>query len=119
MPATATPSIYDPKILARDNDVNNSDVTEYTAPVGEAGVKVTSIQVVNKTASSITLRLWRRIGGTNYYIAYDAAIPGNGLPLFLVTPDSAIYLEPGEEIHAQAGSATGLDLTIDGIEMKD
>lgn len=117
MAAGATPTIYDPKLLFRDSDVTNSDTTQYTAPA-EAGVRLTAAIVVNKTTSAITLKFWRETsGGTIIYICYDMSVPGTGAPVRL--PVEGICLDASEELHTNAGAATGLDMFVDGIELKD
>lgn len=120
MAAGASPTVYDPKNLFRDADVNSADVTEYTATTAEAGTRVMSMAVINTTSAPILFSAWRRAGGVNYAIIGDpgtatASIDATGYPIQL----PPMFLNADEEIHAIAGAATGLDFWADGIEMKD
>lgn len=124
MAATATPTIYDPKPLAQIASLSTTDNTVvYTAPTSEAGVRVESILVVNKTASAVTITLYHKnSAGTNYLIAYLVSIPATGLPIDLLKDCGPLYLAGGataDNINGDAGTATALDVNVYGIEMKD
>lgn len=109
----------DPKVLFLDADVNSADVTEYTVPAGEAGGRIMSLSAVNKTTAAITVRVWVVRSAVSYYLAYDASIPPNGFPVFIVTPSTSFYLDASDVIHALASTATGIDMICTGFELKD
>ena len=117
MAAGATPTIYDPKTLAQVSNFSTTpNTTVYTAPVGEAGVKVERIVITNKTGSAATCTLKHFDGSIENAVLNAASVPGDGYPVVL---ELGIYLDASDVIRGNAGTATALDIGVYGIEMKD
>jgi hypothetical protein len=124
MAAGATPTIYDPKPLAQLADFSTTaNTTIYTAPTSEAGVKVESIIVCNKTASAVTITVkHKNSAGTRYTLANAVSIPATGLPIDLLADCGPVYIAGGstaDVLDGSAGTASALDVNVYGIELKD
>ena len=117
MSATAKPTIYDPKTLAQVASLSvTANTTIYTAPAGEAGVKVERIVITNKTANAVTVTLKHFDGSVENVICNAASIPGDGFPIVL---ELGIYLDAADVIRGNAGTGSAIDLGLYGIEMDD
>ncbi len=123
MAAGATPTIYDPKVLARVISMGTGAATTiYQAPTIEAGVMVQGIVVSNKTGISCTLSLGQTdVGGTvaNLMTTYTC-LPTNTFNVCDIT--GPITLNGGgtaDILNGQASIGTCLDISVYGVEMKD
>ena len=96
--------------------VGTTVVTLYTVPSGKTGL-VKDIHITNLTSSEVTVSLWLDPNGTSATdseaIFKDFGIPAND---FLHWSGFKVMSE-NSTIKAQAGTASGVTITIDGAEV--
>lgn len=101
-------------LKARAAAVSTSEATVFTAP----GFSIVySILVANKTAWATTVTVkWRDTSATtDYHIAYQTPIQGNGTYPFELG-EHGIPLEEGDLIKVTAGDTNALDVTVVAFE---
>lgn len=120
MAAGATPTIYDPKILFKGLLTTTVTTTLYTAPTGEAGVKIERIILTNVlgtgATAAVTIDHADTAGANPFKIMDVAKIPGDGFPVVL---ELGIYLAATDLLRGGCATASAVHVLIYGIEMKD
>ena len=118
MSATATPTIYDPKILYKGLLTTTLTTTLVTAPSAEAGVKIERIVLTNitATAAAVTIDHADTAGANPFKIMNAASIPGDGYPVVL---ELGIYLNTTDLLRGGAGTSSAVHILVYGQEMAD
>jgi hypothetical protein len=74
-------------------------------------IKVNDIVVANYTTSSIQTNVAISRGINEFYLAGNMSIPANST-LIVLAKDTAIYMEEGDYLEANASSATAGHITV-------
>jgi hypothetical protein len=104
-------SIYGKTIGASLSTTTTTDILE--CPSNRV-LKVNSIIVANVNGTSsadATVYYWDSTNTTRYALAYTIAVPAD-TTLVVVSKDSAIYLEEGDQIEAGSSSSSSLNIVI-------
>lgn len=119
----ATPAVYNPISKPDAPDVAPTSLGAwYTAPTGgtNRGVRIGHLRVTNITTSVVTLQITVTESGggagSNKAEAWNARILPNGKPYYFLIGE---YLDPGDVIGVQAGTASALAVKLVGWEMTD
>ena len=120
MSATATPTIYDPKILYKGLLTTTLTTTLVTAPAAEAGVKIERIVLTNilgtGASANVTIDHADTAGANPFKIMSAASIPGDGFPTVL---ELGIYLNTTDLLRGGCATASAVHCLIYGQEMAD
>lgn len=73
-------------------------------------LKINDVQIANYTTSSIQANVTVGRGTTNFFLAGNMAVPANST-LIVIAKDTAIYMEEGDYLGANASSATAAHIT--------
>lgn len=73
-------------------------------------LKINDVLVANYTTSSIQTNVVVGRGSTVFYLAGNMAVPANST-LVVVAKDSALYMEEGDYLQANASSATAAQIS--------
>lgn len=73
-------------------------------------VKLNDVIIANYTTSSIQTNVTIGRGSTSFYVAGNLSVPANST-LIVLAKDSAIYMEEGDYLQANASSATAAQIT--------
>ncbi len=90
--------------------------TEIVAAPSGTDTKVTTLNLCNRTASAVTVRVALsdtagNAGTTGYEIEYDASIPANG-----VLERTGIVLSASNGLHVYAGTANAISAVAYGLD---
>lgn len=108
-----------PKVLIAQQNIPATVTTAYTSPVGGKGTWVDQMDVCNYTSTAATIRVWVvPVGGT----AVDSAIRVIDKSIAskaTVSLDEVVgsFLNPGDFIAWQAGTATAVNGGASGREL--
>jgi hypothetical protein len=96
------------------SELTTGAVLQYTAPTLTT-TQIAACTVSNKTGSPATVTVTiTPSGGSARNIVYQVTVPANTqFPLYAVVGQ---VLDPGDAIHALAGTASALDFHLSGFE---
>jgi hypothetical protein len=109
----------DPQALY-EGQLTTSETSVYTAPAGRV-VTIASVDLVNTTSSAATARIDRVPAGSSDGTTkevFNGSVAANStvtLPTGLGNEELCV-LEAGDRLYVSAGTASAIDITINGIE---
>lgn len=122
MAASATPTIYDPKVGAVGALSTTLTTTLYTAPSSEAGVKIMAIIVTNTGAATRAITVDHKPSGTGRKLVSAMSLPPDGVGvdiIGLLGLKNGYFIDQADLIRGGQDSGTDVDFLISVIEMKD
>ena len=69
-------------------------------------IRINSVTACNKSSTATGVSLYVNVGGNNYYIAYELAVPANS-SVVLVDKNSAVYLMENNYLYAEVTTGGG------------